>query len=213
MNKAGKVVSRIHLPYIGQRVIKTSIAVFLCQDHLSQISSSVLFRLSYLNQDGAGIYDANENIYLSTGCMPLESSEWLMGKLNNMGLSYFIYTVNKNRNFIYHRGTLSGEEQQVMQRMRRSPYRHYLNDDSLELQDIVYIKIIAREDRAERIWREMRDTLASNGLRIVLRPQPGLDGVNGLYFYASEATVEDAKARVLEMIRDKHPEVQARKIV
>ena len=30
MNKAGKVVSRIHLPYISQRVIKTSIAVFLC---------------------------------------------------------------------------------------------------------------------------------------------------------------------------------------
>jgi len=217
----------------------------LCQDHLSQISSSVLFRLSYLNRDGAkicmisehapafflsqisqihlnapmivmdgaGIYDANENIYLSTGCMPLESSEWLMGKLNNMGLSYFIYTVNKNRNFIYHHGTMSGEEQQVMQRMRRSPYRHYLNDDSFELKDIVYIKIVAREDRAERVWREMRDTLASNGLRIVLRPQPGMDGVNGLYFYASEATVEHAKTQVLEMIRAQHPEVQARKIV
>ena len=217
----------------------------LCRDHLSQISSSVHFRLSYLNRDGAricmisehapaffigqisqihlnapmivmdgaGIYDANENIYLSTGCIPSESSEWLMGKLNNMGFSYFIYTVNKNRNFIYHHGTMSGEEQMVMQRMRRSPYRHYLNDDSFDLKDIVYLKIVAREDRAERIWREMRDTLAPKGLRIVLRPQPGMDGVTGLYFYASDATVEHAKARVLEMIRAEHPEVQAREIV
>ena len=217
----------------------------LTKDHLSQIPSSVLFRLSYLNRDGAkicmisehapacfisqlsqihlnapmivmdgaGIYDANENIYLSTSCIPSTSSEWLMGKLKSMGLSYFIYTVNKNRNFIYHYGTMSQEEQKVMQRMRRSPYRHYLNDDSFDLKDIVYLKIIAREDRAERVRREIKNMLSSNGLRVVLRPQPGLDGCSSLYFYATDATVENAKAQVLEMMRAGQPELQAREIV
>jgi len=216
----------------------------LSRDHLSQISSSVLFRLSYLNRDGAkicmisehapaffisqicqirlnapiivmdgaGIYDANENIYLATNCIPCESSEWLMGKLNSMGFSYFIYTVNKNRNFIYHHGTMSQEEQMVMQRMRRSPYRHYLNDDSFDLKDIVYIKIVAREDRAERVWRTMKDLLSQSGLRVVLRPQPGLEGGASLYFYASDATVERAKEQVLEIMRASHPDLMAREI-
>ena len=216
----------------------------LSQDHLSQIPSSVLFRLSYLNRDGAricmisehapaffisqicqirlnapmivmdgaGIYDANENIYLSTNCIPPESSEWLMGKLNSMGLSYFIYTVNKNRNFIYHHGTMSQEEQKVMQRMRRSPYRHYLNDDSFDLKDIVYMKIVAREERAERIWRDIKDLLPQSGLRGVFRPQPGLDGGASIYFYASDATVDHAKKQVLERIRAGHPELQPREI-
>jgi len=217
----------------------------LYRDQLSQISSSVLFRLSYLNRDGAkicmisehapafflsqlcqirlnapmivmdgaGIYDANENIFLSTGCIPSASSEWLMEELSSRGISYFIYTVNKNRNFIYHHGTMSPEEQKVMQRMRSSPYRHYLNDDSFDQKDIVYMKIIAREDRAERIWRAMRDLMSPNGLRVVLRPQPGLDGCSSLYFYASDATVANAKERVLEMMRTGHPQLQAREIV
>ena len=217
----------------------------LSRDHLSQIPSPVLFRLSYLSRDGAkictisehtpaffisqichihlnapmivmdgaGIYDANENIYLSTNCVPPASSEWLMGKLNSMGLSYFIYTVNKNMNYIYHHGTMSQEEQKVVQRMRSSPYRHYLNDEAFDLNDIVYIKIVAREERAERVWREMKETLSQSGLRIVFRPQPGLGGVSGLYFYAADATVEHAKAQVLEMMRAEHPELQPREII
>lgn len=217
----------------------------LSRDQLSRIPSPVLFRLSYLNRDGAricmisehapayfisqvsqmhlnapmivmdgaGIYDANENVYLSTSCIPPDSSEWLMGKLNSMGLSYFIYTVNKNRNFIYHHGTMSGEEQQVMQRMRSSPYRHYLIDDEFELKDIVYIKIIGREDRTERVRREIKDLLAPNGLRAVLRPQTGLEGGSGLYFYASDATVDSAKEWVLEKMREQQPKLQPREIV
>ena len=217
----------------------------LSQDHLSQIPSPVLLRLSYLNRDGAricmisehapaffisqfgqirlnapmivmdgaGIYDANENIYLSTSCIPPESSEWLMGKLNSMGVSYFIYTVNKNRNFIYHHGTMSQEEQKVMQRMKSSPYRHYLNDDSFDQKDIVYLKIIAREERAERIWRAMKDILPQNSLRVALRPQPGLDGCSSLFFYISDATVDNAKALVLELMHKEHPELKAREIV
>ena len=217
----------------------------LTKDQLSQISPAVLFRLSYLNRDGAnicmisehapaffigqicrihlnapmivmdgaGIYDANENIYLSTGCIPGESSEWLMGKLNSMGISYFIYTVNKNRNFIYHHGTMSQEEQKVMNRMRSSPYRQYLTDDSFDLKDIVYMKIVAREDRAERVWRAMKDILPSNGLRVVLRPQPGLDGGSSLYFYAADATVANAKAQVTEMMRAGHSDLRVREIV
>ena len=217
----------------------------LSQDHLSQISSPVLFRLSYLNKDGAricmisehapaffisqicqirlnapmivmdgaGIYDTNENIYLSRSCIPPESSEWLMGKLNSMGVSYFIYTVNKNRNFIYHHGTLSQEEQKVMQRMRSSPYRYYLNDDSFDQKDIVYMKIIGREERAERIWRALKDILPQSGLRVALRPQSGLDGCSSLYFYAADATVDNAKKQVLEMMREEHPELKAREII
>ena len=136
-----------------------------------------------------------------------------MEELSSRGISYFIYTVNKNRNFIYHHGTMSREEQKVMQRMRSSPYRHYLNDDSFDQKDIVYMKIIGREERAERIWRLLKDILPQNSLRVAFRPQPGLEGGSSLYFYASDATVENAKAQVLEMMRAENPELQVKEII
>ena len=216
----------------------------LAPDQLSQIPSAALFRLNYLNNDGAniclisehapaffmgqishmrlntpmivmdgaGIFDTGENVYLSTVSLPLASSRWLIKQLSDMGISYFIYTVHKNQNFIYHHGTMSPEEQIVYQRLRRSPYRQYLEDDAFDFQDILYIKIVAREERAERIWRSLEDTLPSHGLRAVLRPQAGLNSGSSLYFYAADADIPHAEARIQDMMRDRHPNLQAREV-
>ena len=162
--------------------------------------------------DGAGIYDAGENTYLATYNMPPASSEWLMNQLSNMGVSYFIYTVNKNRNYIYHHGTMSQEEQIVFQRMKRSPYRQYLDEDTFDLKDIVYIKIIAGEDKAERVWRSIKDFLPGNGLRAVLRPQAGMERGSGLYFYAEQANVQQAEIKLMSIIHEKEPWLKAKEV-
>ena len=216
----------------------------LTPDQLSQIPSSALFRLNYLNNeganiclisehapaffigqishmrlnvpmivmDGAGIYDTDENVYLHTTCMSAASSHWLMNQLSDMGISYFIYTVHKNRNYIYHHGTMSSEEQVVFQRMKRSPYRQYLDEDTFDPREIVYIKIVAREERAQRVSRAISDSLSRNGLRAVLRPQAGLADGSSLYFYAADADIPHAEAQILEWMERRQPSLQAREI-
>lgn len=216
----------------------------LAPDQLAQIPSVALFRLNYLNHDGAyiclisehapaffisqishmhlnapmivmdgaGIYDTNENAYLSTVNLGPASSRWLMNQLGNMGISYFIYTVQKNSNYIYHHGTMSPEEQVVYQHMKRSPYRQYLDDDTFNVEDIVYIKIVAREERAERIWRAMKDSLQGHHLRIVMRTQAGLNEGTSLYFYAADADIAHAEEKIQELMREKRPDLEAQEI-
>ena len=162
--------------------------------------------------DGAGVYDAENNTYLATFCMSPASSQWLMDQFSHMGISYFVYSVNKNRNFIYHHGTMSQEEQIVFQRMKRSPYRQYLDEDTFDPEDIVYIKIVAREERAERIWRNIKDTLPQNGIRAVLRSQAGLDGCSSLYFYADSANVQKAEAWLMNHMREKEPRLKGKEV-
>ena len=162
--------------------------------------------------DGAGIYDAAENTYLATFNLPPASSQWLMSQLSNKGISYFVYTVSRHRNYIYHHGTMSQEEQIVYQRMKRSPYRQYLDEDTFDLKDIVYIKIVAREEKAERIRRDFRDSLETWGLRSELRPQAGSEGVSGLYFYAEEANVSQAEEKLTILMQEKEPQLKAKEI-
>jgi len=120
--------------------------------------------------------------------------------------------LNKNRNFIYHHGTMSTEEQIVFQRMKRSPYRQYLDDDTFDLRDIVYIKIVAREEKAERIRRGIRDLLPGNGLRAALRPQAGLERGSSLYFYDEQATVQQAEKKLMSIMREKEPQLKANEV-
>ena len=178
---------------------------------ISQMNSLHL-SVPMIVMDGAGIYDAGENIYLSTSNIPTDSSQWLMNQLSSMGISYFVYTVNKNRNFIYHHGTMSGEEQIVFQRLKRSPYRHYLDDDIFDPRDIVYIKIVAREEKAERIWRSIKESLAYHGLRAVLRPQAGLEQGGSLYFYSDQANVRQAEKQVMLYMQKKESQLKAREV-
>ena len=162
--------------------------------------------------DGAGIYDPTENMYLATFNLAPSSSQWLMSQLSNMGISYFIYTVNKNMNYIYHHGTMSPEEQVVFQRMKRSPYRQYPEGDAFDPRDIVYIKIVAKEEKAQRIFHGMQDSLPRNGLRAVLRPQAGLERGSSVYFYADQATVPRAENQLMQLMRRQEPRLQAKEV-
>ena len=178
---------------------------------ISQMSSLHL-SVPMIVMDGAGIYDAAENTYLTTFPMAPDSSQWLINQLRNMGVSYFVYTVKKNRNYIYHHGTMSQEEQIVYQRMKRSPYREYLDEDTFDLRDIVYIKVIATEDKSERVWHRIKDSLPGNGLRGVLRPQAGLERGSSIYFYAVQATVQQAETQLMTTLREKEPRLKATEV-
>ena len=213
----------------------------LAPDQLSQIPSSVLFRLNYLFSDGAkiclmsehapaffmsqinavnlnvpmivmdgaGIYDAIENSYLSTVNMDPDSSRWLMKRLDALDISYFIYTVHKNRNCIYHRGKMNASEAVVYRHMKRSPYRQYLDDDHFALEDIVYIKVVAADEKATKTERALQPSLARRNLRAVIRPQAGLEDSSSVYFYAANADMAHAEDRLMRLLHKNEPELKA----
>ncbi|MBR5111374.1 MAG: FUSC family protein [Clostridia bacterium] len=155
--------------------------------------------------DGAGIYDANENAYLSTVNIPPDASRWLMKRLDALDIPYFIYTVHKNRNCIYHRGRMTEAESKVYQRLKRSPYRQYLDDDHYALEDIVYIKVVAADEKATKTERALEPSLTRRGLRTVIRPQAGLENGSSLYFYAANADMAHAEERLLRLMQKKEP--------
>ena len=234
-------VNLFHLPRVKQEgkvfFLRTK---DLAPDQLSQIPSSVLFRLNYLFSDGAkiclmsehapaffmsqmgtvnlnvplivmdgaGIYDAIENIYISTVNLEPDASRWLMKRLDTIGVSYFIYTVHKNRNCIYHHGPMNEAEATVYKRLKRSPYRQYLDDDRFALEDIVYIKVVAADSKIAAIEEALQSSLGRRNLRMVDRPQAGLENGSSLYFYAANADMGHAEERVMRLLKKNEPQLQ-----
>lgn len=162
--------------------------------------------------DGAGIYDAVENTYLSTVNIDPDSSRWLMKRLDALDIPYFIYTVHKNRNCIYHRGQMNASEAVVYRHLKRSPYRQYLDNDHFALEDIVYIKVVAADEKAAKTERALQPSLARRNLRTVIRPQAGLENGSSLYFYAANADMVHAEARVMRLLQKNEPELKAEEV-
>ena len=174
---------------------------------LSQLGNARV-NVPLIVMDGAGIYDAQENEYLSVETLPPAASAWLMERLDEVHASYFIYTVHNHRTCIFHRGKLNKGEKLVYDRMKRSPYRHYLEGDSFDPEEIVYIKVIAATVETDGILVSLHDALPHWGLRAVMRDQAGLPSSGSLYFYSADATMERAEEKLLHMLRESDPALQ-----
>ncbi|MBQ7184339.1 MAG: FUSC family protein [Clostridia bacterium] len=171
---------------------------------MSQLNS-IKWTMPMIVMDGAAVYDAGNNTYLSSVPIAPKSTRWLMKRLDGMGVSYFIYTIHKDRNCIYHHGALTQSEQKVYEHLRRSPYRLYLDDDRFDLSEVVYIKIVTGSEHALSLERLLRPMLAKEKLRAAIRPQDGTEDQSSLYLYAEDADPAHAQARLMRMMRRTDP--------
>ena len=175
--------------------------------HASQLGH-VKFTVPLIVMDGAALYDANENVYLSVTHPDAASCRWLIKRLESMQVSFFIYTVHRDRNCIYHHGALREPEQTVYRHLKKSPYRYYLDDDHYAVADVVYLKVVTDQAQARHIAQELQPMLEKMKLRSVVRPQAGIENGYSLYVYAAHADVPHAQTHLMQMLRKKEPALE-----
>lgn len=200
-----------------QNLLQEGANVCLMSKHAPAFQTSQLgnvkINVPMIVMDGAAIYDPNENVYVSTTNINPASSRWLMKRLETMDISYFTYTIHRDRNCIYHHGDMTEREYTVYKNLKRSPYRYYLDDDHFAASDVVCVKVVTDGETADRVQRELESSLEKQKLRSVIRPQSGLDDGCSLYFYALHADMEHAQDHLMRLLRQENPDLEARDMV
>ncbi len=155
--------------------------------------------------DGAAIYDINENQYLYVKRLEKAASIYLQSWFLENGYSYYTYIIRKNRTWIYHNGPIHKEEEEIYNRLRKSPYRSYLDDGNIRPQEVVYFKVIANDEKLENLRESLDPLLPKYGLRAVIRNQSKSPEINALYIYSAAATPERTQKRLMKMLRKENP--------
>ena len=174
--------------------------------------SQTMLSVPFIVMDGAAIYDANENSYLQAETLDPWEAARLREHLDALGFGYFIYTVHHNKVCIFHQGKMHEQERKIYERMKRSPYRSYLEGEIYQANEIVYLKIIDETEKIVVLEKKLESFLAGRKLRMVVRPQQSAPGVSGLYIYADTATFPQAEARLMEILRRKDPALKPREV-
>lgn len=179
-------------------------AVCLISEHapafFTMQMSTINLNVPMIVMDGAGIYDVTENRYLYTCPLSAEDSRVLSEALIRRQKSCYIYTVHGNATYIYHRGRVTNHEKKVYERMRRSPYRSYLDGGDIRPEEIVYFKIIDEDEAVEKLARELRTELPASRYRTIIRKQEDLTGISALYIYAANASPLQAERILLRLL-------------
>ena len=176
-------------------------AFFLMQMNATKLNTPMIV------MDGAAIYDAEQNLYLQTENLDPEYAMQLIDRLKALDISCFVYTIHNNKTSIFHYGTFREPEQTVLSRMKRSPYRDYLEGEVFDPKEIIYIKVIEEAEKIAEIEYHLRKSMPKKKIRSVIRPQAGTPGISGLYIYAHTVTMEQAEKRLLQMLREEDPDL------
>ena len=158
--------------------------------------------------DGAAIYSTKDNSFLWTNPMEEGSLKALHDVLGSLDISYFVYTVRKNRTGIFHSGSFSDVESRLMDSMKSSPYRDYLDEEMSDMSQVVYVKIVAEDSRLSEISTALHKALPERPYRMVVRSQEKVPGASGLYIYSSAAVPGHARTVLMDMLRQDGKELE-----
>ena len=157
--------------------------------------SMVRMNTPLIVMDGAAVYDTNQNKYLYKKTLSSLLYYALCEQLKNMGVGYFIYTIHNDKTCIFHQGETTKREQEMLQIMRRSPYRSYLEGEIYDPDEVVYLKIMGSQDRLVEILKELcnNDKALFEALRPAIRMQADDPEDCALYLYSGESSIEKAQ--------------------
>ena len=203
--------ARFRLNYLYEEGAKICLMSEHAPAFFTLAMSQTMLSVPFIVMDGAAIYDANENVYLSAETVDPWESARLREHLDAMGVGYFIYTIHHNKVCIFHQGKLRAQEQAIYERLKSSPYRSYLEGEIYKADEIVYIKIVDESDKILLLEKKLRDYMEGRKLRMVCRPQ-SLAGVSGLYFYADTATMPQAEQRLMDILHEKDPALRPHEV-
>ena len=162
--------------------------------------SAVTLNLPMIVMDGAALYDVGKGRYVRKETIREPDAAALMERLDRMGLSYFLYAIHRNRTCIFHKGELTEPERGVLNQLRSSPYRSYLDGEVYAGDEIVYFKLIGPDADIERLARQLHTFLRGRRLRAAVQAQNGAPGVSGLYIYSERATVRKAEHHLMQLL-------------
>ena len=198
--------------YRLQNLLADGANICLMSEHAPAFPGTKLGHLRFpvpmITMDGAAIYDMNQNEYRAVTAIEPASCRWLTKRLETMDQSYFIYTIHRDRNCIFHHGPMSQAEETVYRQLKRSPYRYYLDDDHFAMADVVYLKIVGDEKELEQIRAQLAPCLEKMKLRAVIRSQAGLTAGKSLYFYSAQAGMAQAAEHLMRLLRQQDPALQ-----
>lgn len=184
--------------------------ICLISDHAP---AYVAMQLSSINptvpqivMDGAAVYDSAEDRYIWKQTIPGENDTLLRKYLDDSGLNYFIATVHRNKTCLFHYGSdYTPEEKKVYDKLRKSPYRQYLEEDVFNDAEVVSFKIVGKTGEIEKLEVKMATDLPEGLFRIVRHRERDEQNISSLYIFDENATIERAREVILRTVGNGRP--------
>ncbi len=183
--------SRVELNRMIRSGAKFTVSTVRTPASLMEPLRGIHLEIPVIAMDGAALYDIRENRYEYVYTISEKHCAAAMDFFDRRKIPFFANVVIGDRLLIYYQDTDRTAYNEIIERLRRSPYRNYIKRPVPKEEKVVYFMMIDESARIDELYKEMEQEECFRELKIVKHPSTECAGCSLLKVYHRDASKEN----------------------
>ena len=166
---------------------------------LIELLKDIQLNLPVIAMDGAVLYDIKEKVYIHSYVISHQKSAVIADFIRLHNMNCFINVIIDDMLVIYYQESEDEIYNQLISRMRRSPFRNYVKRNLPENEDVVYFMLLDKTNRIEYLYKCMEQVGFTNELKIIKYLSTDYLGYSYIKIYNQNAT----KKNMMDYLKNK----------
>ena len=158
---------------------------------LMEALRGIHLKLPVIAMDGAALYNIRENRYEYVYVISAGHSVAIRSYFDKREIPYFANVIVDDVLLIYYQDSEWQDYNDVVEKMRKSPYRNYIKRPLPEDENVVYFMVIDKTERIERLYADMMQEEFCKNLKVITHPATECEGCSLLKIYNKNASKEN----------------------
>lgn len=192
--------SKVELNRMIDSGLKFTVSTIRTPASLLEPMRDVRLNLPVIAMDGSVLFDVKKNSYIKIQSIPNNLSRLLMNEIADSGLCWYANVVIDEVLIIYYGDFSDLVNINLVNNLKISPYRNYINRPLPSDEDVVYFMILDETEKIKEFYSKLLKLSYASKLRLVSYPSDDFPGYSYIKIYDKDANKEN----MLQFLKEKY---------
>lgn len=191
--------SKVELNRMLDDGIQFTISTIRTPASLMEPMRDIRLKLPVIAMDGAVLYDIREKMYLKVYVISSKRATQVLSLVKATGLSCFSNVIIDDMLVIYYENMEDERQKELIAKMRRSPYRNYVNRQLPSQEEVVYFMLLYSKEVIESFYTTLEAQGVTKELKVIKYNSTDYPGYACIKIYNRNAAKENMVRYLKEM--------------
>lgn len=183
--------SKVELNRMISTGAKFTVSTMRTPASLMEPLRDIHLNLPVIVMDGAALYDIKQKKYLYEYVISNDCSQKVISFFERWKCSYFANVIIDDLLVIYYQEAEDEVYNELIQKLRTSPYRNYVKRPLPPGEQVVYFMLVDKKERMEELYNELLRQQFCEGLKVLFYDSADYPGYAYIKVYNHNATREN----------------------
>lgn len=193
--------SRVELNRMIDTGAKFTVSTMRTPASLMEPLRNINLKLPVIVMDGAALFDIKKKRYIYEYVISQDCSNKIASFFDEIGCSYFANVIIDDLLVIYYQDTEEEVYNELVEKLRVSPYRNYIKRHLPGDESVVYFMAINKTEYLKNVYEELQKHEYAKGLKILFYDSKDYPGYSYIKIYNHNATKENMLIYLKEFVK------------